>query len=84
MSLCFIVKNKKLLLNVIDKISKIKLLKNLSSNFEESYTSAEKLIKPKFFSLGIITSTITYFLQTIAIYIFILALSGKISIETMT
>lgn len=77
----FIFKNKKLLSNLIGKLSKIRFLKNINSNFEESYTSGEKLIKTRFFTLGIVSSTITYLLQAIAIYFFILALSGKIVIE---
>lgn len=76
-----IFKNKKLLSNLIGKLSKIKFLKNINSNFEESYTSGEKLIKPKFFTIGIVISTITYLLQTLAVYLFILALNGKIVIE---
>jgi len=77
----FIFKNKKLLSNLIGKLSKIRFLKNINSNFEESYTTGEKLIKPKFFTLGIVISTITYLLQALAVYLFILALNGKIVIE---
>lgn len=76
-----IFKNKKLLSNLIGKLSKIRFLKNINSNFEESYTTGEKLIKPKFFTLGIVISTITYLLQALAVYLFILALNGKIVIE---
>jgi len=76
-----IFKNKKLLSNLIGKLSKIRFLKNINSNFEESYTSGEKLIKTRFFTLGIVSSTITYLLQAMAVYFFILALSGKIAIE---
>jgi len=76
-----IFKNKKLLSNLIGKLSKIRFLKNINSNFEESYTSGEKLIKTRFFTLGIVSSTITYLLQAIAVYFFILALNGKIIIE---
>lgn len=74
-------KNKKLLFNLLNKISKIKLLKNISTNFEESYNTIVKLSKPKFFVIGTITSTIRVFLMCLAVYFLVLSLSAKLSFE---
>ncbi len=74
-------KNKKLLFNLLNKISKIKLLKNISTNFEESYNTIAKLSKPKFFVIGTITSTIRAFLMGLAVYFLVLSLSAKLSFE---
>ncbi len=73
-------KNKKLLFNLLNKISKIKLLKKFSTNFEESYNTIAKLSKPKFFVIGTITSTIRVFLNCLAVYFLILSLSAKLSL----
>ncbi len=74
-------KNKKLLFNILNKISKIRLLKNISTNFEESYNTIVKLSKPKFFVIGTITSTIRAFLMGLAVYFLVLSLSAKLSFE---
>jgi len=74
-------KNKKLLFNLLNKISKIRLLKNISTNFEESYNTIVKLSKPKFFVIGTITSTIRAFLMGLAVYFLVLSLSAKLSFE---
>jgi len=74
-------KNKKLLFNLVNKISKIRLLKNISTNFEESYNTIVKLSKPKFFVIGTITSTIRAFLMGLAVYFLVLSLSAKLSFE---
>ncbi len=74
-------KNKFLFSKILEKLSKIKQLKNIQSSYEESYDSVLKLIKAKFIILGIATSTATYFFQTLAVYLIILSLSGIITIE---
>jgi len=76
-----IFKNKALFLKILGRLSKIKQLKNINSNYEESYNSALKIIKTKFFVLGIGTSTCTYFFQTLAVYLIIASLSGVITFE---
>jgi len=76
-----IFKNKKLFSKIFEKLSKIKQFKNINSNFEESYNSALKIMKMKFFILGIVTSTVTYLFQTLAVFFIILSLSGIITIE---
>jgi len=60
---------------------KIKFLKNIETNFEESYNSILKIIKIKFLVLGIATSTTTYLLKAISIYFLILGLNSFISLE---
>jgi len=72
-------KNKKLLFNILNKISKIRLLKNISTNFEESYNTITKLSRPKFFVIGTMTSTIRVFLMCLAVYFLVLSLSSKLS-----
>ena len=76
-----IFKNKKLLFGVLGKLAKIKFLKNIKTNFEESYNSVLKIIKTKFLVLGIATSTATYLLQAISIYFLILGLNSFILLE---
>jgi len=76
-----IFKNKKFLYSLLNKFSKIRFLKNIKSNFEESYDTAEKLIKPKFFLIGTLTSAIRYFLSGAAVYLLVLGLGAKLSIE---
>lgn len=74
-------RNKFLFSKILEKLSKIKQLKNIQSSYEESYDSVLKLIKAKFIILGIATSTATYFFQALAVYLIILSLSGIITIE---
>jgi len=76
-----IFKNKKLLFGLFGKLSKIKFLKNIKIDFEESYNSVLKIIKIKFLVLGIATSTTTYLLQAISIYFLVLGLNSFISLE---
>lgn len=76
-----IFKNKSIFSKILEKLSKIKPLRNIKSNYEESYYSALKIMKAKFFILGISTSIVTYFLQTLAVYFIILSLNGYITIE---
>jgi len=79
--LLLVFKNKFLFSKILEKLSKIKRLKNIQSSYEESYDSIHKLIKTKFIILGIVTSTATYFFQTLAVYLIILSLSGIITIQ---
>ncbi len=79
--LLIIFKNKFLLSKILERLSKIKRFNNIQSSYEESYSSINKLIKVKFIILGIVTSTATYFFQSLAVYFIILSLSGIISIE---
>ncbi len=76
-------KNKVLFSKILEKLSKIKQLKNIQSSYEESHDSVLKLIKAKFIILGIATSTATYFFQTLAVYLIILSLSGIITLENI-
>jgi len=76
-----IFKNKKLLFGLLGKLTKIKFLKNIKTDFEESYNSVLKIIKIKFLILGITTSIMTYLLQAISIYFLILGLNSFISLE---
>jgi len=74
-------KNKKLLFGLLGKLDKIKFLKNIKINFEESYNSVLKIIKIKFLVLGVATSTMTYLLQAISVYFLVLGLNSFISLE---
>jgi len=76
-----IFKNKTLFSKFLEKLSKIRPLRNINSIYEESYDSALKIIKTKFFILGTVTSTLTYFFQTLAVFLIISSLSGVITIE---
>jgi len=74
-------KNKKLLFGFLGKLAKIKFVKNIQINFEESYDSVLKITKIKFLALGIGISTLTYFLAAISVYFLILGLNSFISLE---
>jgi len=76
-----IFKNKKILVNLLGKISKIRFLKNINSSFEESYSTATKLSKPKFFVIGTVFSLIRFFLTSLAVYVLVLGLEIKLSFE---
>jgi len=74
-------KNKKLLFGFLGKLAKIKFVKNIQINFEESYDSVLKITKIKFLALGIGISTLTTFLAAISVYFLILGLNSFISLE---
>jgi len=74
-----IFKNKKILVYLLGKISKIRFLKNINSSFEESYSTATKLSKPKFFVIGTVFSLIRFFLISLAVYVLVLSLGIKLS-----
>jgi len=74
-------KNKKLLFGLLGKLDKIKFLKNIKTDFEESYNSVLKIIKIKFLVLGVATSIMTYLLQAISIYFLVLGLNSFLSLE---
>ncbi len=74
-------KNKKLLFWLLGKLDKIKFLKNIKTNFEESYNSVLKIIKTKSLVLGVGISTLSYFLAAISVYFLILGLNSFISLE---
>jgi len=79
-----IFKNKKLLTKLTTKISKLPFLKNLDSNFEESYDTATKLMSFKFALFGSSTSLISYCLEVLGVYYFILSLHGQISLPAIS
>ncbi len=79
-----IFKNKRFLLYILNKTSRIKFLSTLNSNFEESYESALKILKIKFLVSGIILSTITYFLQALAVFYLVVGFNEVITLEQIT
>ncbi len=80
-AIILIFKSKKLLFGFLGKLSKISYLKNIKTNFDESYDSVLKIIKTKFLLLGIAISTITYLLQAVSIFFLIISLNSFISLE---
>ncbi len=74
-------KNKNKMLKVLNLLSKIKLIKKLDSNVNEVYDSVQKLMKKKFFLLGVGTSIGTHLLHTLAVYFVISGLGAVLSFE---
>ena len=79
-----IFKNKRFLTYIVGKTSRIKFLSMLNSNFEESYESAQKILKIKFLAAGIVLSTITYFLQALAVFYLVVGFGEIITLEQIT
>lgn len=73
--------NKKYLLKLLNRMTKMKRFKNIDSNFEELYNTSVSLMKTKFFLIGISVSIITYSLYSFAVYSLILGLGGDIKLE---
>jgi len=79
-----IFKNKRFLTYIVGKTSRIKFLSMLNSNFEELYESAQKILKIKFLAAGIVLSTITYFLQALAVFYLVVGFGEIITLEQIT
>jgi len=76
-----ILTNKKYLLKLLNRMSKMKRFKNITSNFEELYDTSISLMKTKFFLIGTSVSIITYSLYSVAVYSLIVGLGGVIKLE---
>jgi len=74
-----LLKNKNNLSKLFNLISRIKLFKNINSNFDEFYTTAIKLMRPKFFLFGCGISASSYFLFSLSFYFLISGLGASIS-----
>jgi uncharacterized protein (TIRG00374 family) len=73
--------NKKYLLKLLNRMTKMKRFKNIDSNFEELYNTSVSLMKTRFFLVGTSVSIITYSLYSFAVYSLILGLGGEIKLE---
>lgn len=76
-----ILTNKKYLLKLLNRMTKMKRFKNIDSNFEELYNTSVSLMKTRFFLVGTSVSIITYSLYSFAVYSLILGLGGDIKLE---
>ncbi len=73
-----IIRNKSLFLKILQKLSKIKFFKEITSIGEESYDVILNLMKPKNFLLGLSTSIVYSLLAVLGVHYLILGLHGNI------
>jgi len=77
-AMLLVVRNKNTFTKVLNRFSKIKIIKKMIPNVEESFDVVFNLLARRYFLVGTVASLTCALLETIGIYFFLIGLNGQI------
>ena len=79
-----IISNKKIFLKIAAKLQKIKYMKNIISNLDESFDTIFTLLKPKYFVIATSMTLSVVFFEAVGIFYLLKSLSTYVDFPTIT